>query len=166
MINDNLTTLTTTTTVGNTSSRPQPVQPSTVLLTIKHLQETKSFGSDDIAMRFIKDSLCVIIQYLTIILNTSIVTGIFPISWKHALVVPVHKGGDTSDCSNYRPISLLQILSNILEKIVATQLVKFSETNKLLSNHQHRFRPKLSTDTALIVITNKIYENMDKKRIS
>ena len=107
MTNDNLTTLITITTFRNTSFCPQPVEPSTVLLTIKHLQETKCFGSDDIPVRFKKDSLCVIIYYLTIILNTSIVTGVFPVSWKHALVVPVHKGGDTSDCSNYRPISLL-----------------------------------------------------------
>ncbi len=107
-------------------------------------------------MRFIKDSLCIIIPFLTIILNTSIVTGVFP----------VHKGGDTSDTSSYRPISLLPIFSKILEKIVANQLVKYLESHKQLSKHQHGFRPKLSTETALTVMTNKIYENMDKKQIS
>ena len=99
-------------------------------------------------------------------MNTSIVTGTFPTSWKHALVVPLHKNGDTNDISNYRPISLLPILSKVLEKIVATQLVSYLEANKLLSNNQHGFRPKLSTETALTVITDKIYNNMDNKRIS
>ncbi len=86
--------------------RPQPVDVSTVVLTIKRLQATKSFGSDLISLRFLKDSLCITAHYLTVIINTSIVTGIFPESWKHALVVSLLKNGDVADVSNYRPISL------------------------------------------------------------
>lgn len=146
--------------------RPQPVDTNTVILTIKHLQETKSFGSDNISLRFIKDSLFVIAFYLTFIINTSLVTGTFPTSWKHAIVVPLYKNGDVDDVSNYRPISLLTIFSKLLEKIVANQLSAYLENNGLLSNSQHGFRPKLSTETALTVMTDKIYNNMDKKRIS
>ncbi len=104
--------------------------------------------------------------HLTIIINTSIVTGIFPASWKNAIVTPLHKKGNQDEISNYRPISLLPIFSKILEKINANQLVSFLETNKSLSHTQHGFRPKLSTDTALHFITNKIYDNMDNTRIS
>ena len=150
----------------NTLFRPQPVDVNTVVLTIKHLQNKQSSGSDKISLRFIKDSLTIIAQYLTIILNTSIVTGVVPSSWKHALVVPLHKSGDPSDTSNYRPISLLPVFSKILEKIVADQLVRYLEDNKILSESQHGFRPKLSTTTALTIVTDKIYQNMDKKCIS
>ena len=74
--------------------RPQPIDVNTVILTIKHLNSTKSFGSDNISLRFIKDSLFVTVFYLTHIINTSIVTGIFPDTWKHAVVIPLHKNGD------------------------------------------------------------------------
>ena len=149
-----------------TPFRPEPVDVPTVVLTIKHLQETQSFGSDGISLKFIKDSLCIIAYYLTIIINTSIVTGTFPKPWKHAIVIPLHKGGDPLDKSNYRPISLLPIFSKVLEKIVSTQLVRHLESNKLLSKNQHGFRPKLSTTTALTVVTDQIFKNMDNKRIS
>ncbi len=120
--------------------RPQPVNVSTVVLTIKHLQETQSFGSDGISLPFIKDSLPVTALYLTVITNTSIVTGTFPETWKHALVTPLHMNGDPDDSSNYRPISLLPIFSKVLEKIVATDIVLYLEGNKLLSENQHGFR--------------------------
>ncbi len=148
------------------SVRPQPVDVSTVVLTIKQLHATESFGSDLISLRFIKDSLCITVYYITIIINTFVVTGIFPDSWKHALVVPVYKNGDASDISNYRFISLLPILSKVLEKIVSAQLINYLETNRLLSRNQHGFRPKLNTATALTVVTDKIFENMDSKKVS
>ncbi len=55
----------------NTLFRPQPVDVNTVILAIKHLQEKQSSGSDKISLRFIKDSLTIIAQYLTITINTS-----------------------------------------------------------------------------------------------
>ena len=93
-------------------------------------------------------------------------TGNYPDLWKHPYVVPVFKSGDVENIGNYRPISLLPIISKILEKIVANQLISFLETNKLLVNNQHGFRPNLSTETALLTVTNKIYENIENKKIS
>ncbi len=71
--------------------RPCPVNVETIILTIKSLKETRSVDSDGISMRFIKDALYVIAFYITCIINTSIVTGIFPTSWKHAIVIPIFK---------------------------------------------------------------------------
>ena len=146
--------------------RPQPVDICTVILTIKHLKESKSIGSDGIQLSFIKDSLYVTAIYLTCIINTSIVTGIVPDAWKHAIVVPLHKKDDVNNLSNYRPISILPILSKVLEKIIAKQLFCYLDSNSLLSKTQHGFRPRLSIETALSTICDAIYENMDNKRIS
>ena len=146
--------------------RPQPVDINTLLLTIKSLKTTNSFGSDGIPFRFLIDSLPVTIYYILIIVNTSIVTGVYPDLWKHSYVSPVFKSGDAENIGNYRPISLLPILSKISEKIVANQLTDFLENNKLLAENQHGFRPNLSTETALLTVTNKIYENIENRKIS
>ena len=146
--------------------KPSPVDCDTIILTIKNLKDSKAYGSDGISLRFIRDSLYVILFYITVIVNTSIVTNTFPTLWKYSHAVPVYKSGDKDDVSNYRPISLLPVLSKILEKIIASQLSDFLEANNLISNSQHGFRPKLSTETALLKISDKIYDNMDKKKMS
>ena len=146
--------------------RPQPVDMITLVLTIKSLKSTNSKGSDGITYRFLIDSLPVLQFYILIIVNTSIVTGKYPDPWKHPHIVPIFKSGDADNVANYRPISLLPIISKILEKIVANQLIAFLENNNLISKSQHGFRPHLSTETALLTITNKIYENIELKKIS
>ncbi len=146
--------------------RPQPVDVNTVILTIKHLNITCSVGSDGIPLRFLEDALYVIVFYKTCIINSSLVTGKFPTQWKHANVIPVFKSGDINVVNNFRPISLLPILSKNLEKTVANQLQCYLESKQLLSSSQHGFRLRLSTETALTVITNEIYNNMDQKIIS
>ncbi len=100
--------------------RPEPVGTDTVKLTIKSLKETKAVGCDGILLWFLLDALPVIISYITCIINTSLGTGIFPKAWKHAMVVPIFKNGDCNNVNNYRPISLLPIISKILEKSLPT----------------------------------------------
>ncbi len=146
--------------------RPQPVDVSTVVLTIKRLQATKSVGSELISFRLLKDSLYITTHYLTIIINTFVMTGMFPESWKHAFVVTVVKNGDAADVSNYGLISLLSILSKVLEKIVSAQFVNYLEENNVLSKIQHGIRPRLGTATALTVVTDEIHKNMDIKKVS
>ena len=146
--------------------RPQPVDSDTVVLIIKHLKNSNSYGCDGIPLRFLKDSLAVLIPYLTCIINTSIVTGTFPSLWKQAIVVPIHKTGDENEPHNYRPISILPVVSKILEKVIAYQLTNYLEANKLLSKSQHGFRRHLSTETALLSVVNKLYNNIDNKKIS
>ena len=146
--------------------RPTPIDNKTLVLTISGLKNSNAQGCDKISLRFLKDSLPVTLSYITCIVNTSIVTGVFPTQWKHAIVVPIHKSGDVEDISNFRPISLLPVLSKILEKVISMQLKNYLECNALLSNTQHGFRSNLSTETALLTISKKIYENIDNKKLS
>ena len=55
------------------------------------------------------------------------------------LGIPIFKAGDRYSCDNYRPISLLSTISNILEKIVANSLVNHLELNNLLYENQFGF---------------------------
>ena len=77
---------------------------------------------------------------VTDMFNRALVEGIFPSQWKTARVIPIHKGGDIKDPSNYRPISILPVLSKIFEKHVNSQIHKYLTTNKLLHKLQCGFR--------------------------
>ncbi len=70
--------------------RPQPEDTNIVTLTLRDINKTSCVDSDGIPRKFIKDALCIIVTYITCIVNTSIITGIFPTAFTHALIVPLH----------------------------------------------------------------------------
>ena len=74
----------------------------------------------------------------------------------------VLKGGDRTDCNNYRPITVLPTISKILERAVHQQLYDFLSEYKLLTPNQFGFRSKLSTVTALAHFTDNIPLNLDR----
>ncbi len=143
----------------------QPVGVNCVKLTSKEMNNTNSVGSDNTQLKFIKDLLHAIASYLTCIIKISRVTGECPSLWQHAIVVPLFESGDEDSVYNYRPISLLSILSEVIEKVISKQLMSYLETRNL-SNSQHGFRARLSTEAALTFITNEIYHSMDNRKIS
>ena len=65
-----------------------------------------------------------------------------------------HKSGDPSSALNYRPISLLPLISKILERIIHSRLIIYLQTNRLLSSCQYGFRPCSSTQEALLSVSN------------
>ena len=93
---------------------PQPVQAADVILAISKLKNTKSTGHDQIVLQYIKESLMVTIPNITLIINTSMVTKVFPKPWKHSIIIPIHKSGDIEEPTNFRIINLLPIPSKIL----------------------------------------------------
>ena len=81
--------------------------------------------------KFIKQITPSIITPLTLVINQIFNTGIFPDKLKIAKVVPIFKKGDNTLMNNYRPISLLPVISKVIEKIICTQLSSYFENNKL-----------------------------------
>ena len=96
-----------------------------------------------------------------LIINLSIKSCIFPDDWKIAKVTRVFKEGSKSGPNNYRPISVLPIVSKIIEKIIFNQLYNYLTEYNLLADSQHGFRPMHSTLTALLEATNDWYFNID-----
>ena len=95
------------------------------------------------------------------LINKSIVTGCFPSQLKQAKVLPIYKGGDKSDPSNYRPISILPTISKIFEKHVNKHLMGFLNKHKLLHESQSGFRHKHSCQTALIKLIDSWMKCID-----
>ena len=96
------------------------------------------------------------------IFNLSLRTAIFPDDWKLAKISPIFKDGTKNDCGNYRPISVISTVAKLFEGIVYHQLRSFIAANNILIDQQSGFRPKHSTETALISSTNEWLLNMDK----
>ena len=65
----------------------------------------------------------------------------FPMEWKKANVVSIHKKNDKQCIKNYRPVSLLLICSKIFGRLLFNELYKFFNENDLLSSKQSGFRP-------------------------
>ena len=93
-------------------------------------------------------------------------TNSLPNHWKKAKVTPLHKGGARNDVNSYRSISVLLILSKILEKHVASSLSVFLRDNNLLYELQSAFRSGHSTETALIRLTDQILKNTDNDEVT
>ena len=89
--------------------------------------------------------------------NLGIQTGIFPL--KIARVAAAHKGGNSHDRSNYRPISVLNSLSCLFEKIVYGKVKNFIADNNILTDRQFGFREGRSTEVALHTVVSDIYRN-------
>lgn len=98
------------------------------------------------------------------IINCSIANGTVPEELKVARIVPIHKKGDKTDFANYRPISIVGILSKILEKIIKNQLLEYLERDKIIFDGQYGFRKKLGTEDALIDIINFLHNKRDSKK--
>ena len=115
----------------------------------------KATGLDNVSARLLKETPSEVIYYLTFIINLSITTGIFPNEWKYARVSPIFKDEDKTDPNNYRPISVLPIVSKLIERVVFNQLYTYLNYNNLLTESQSGFRPLFSTETTLLETTNE-----------
>ena len=133
-----------------------------VLKYLKNLDVRKSTGTDDLGPRLLRMSSPIIAESLTYICNLSIKTGSFPERWKEAKVKPLHKGGPSNDPNNFRPISILPVLSKLFEKHVHDGLINFLESYKLLHDTQSGFRRNHSCETALIHMVEKWLKALDK----
>ena len=140
----------------------ESVTSSHVLKCLNEIPKKKSAGLDGIPTFILKDSASYIIRPLLHIINISLSQGRVPSGWKVAKLTPLYKGGSFKDPTNYRPISVLPVLSKVMEKVVFKQVYKYITDNNLLSDNQFGFRPGYSTNTALFTITENIRKKVDQ----
>ena len=95
-------------------------------------------------------------------INLSLIQGIVPDYLKSARVVALFKKNDKNEVGNYRPVSILSIISKVFERVVYDQIQTYLGERKLLYNFQSGFRPRFSIDTCLIYLTDFIKFQMDK----
>ena len=130
------------------------VSKSLVADKIKALKTRKSTGPDNIPPKLLKLAGDAIVPSLLSLFRLSINTSRVFTSWKTARLTPVHKKDDESDCSNYRPISLLSVPSKILESVVNDTIVRHVyQANNLVTDKQWAYRAGFSTELLLTQLT-------------
>ena len=132
---------------------------------IKNLKPKSSTGHDNISSKLLRKVGDIVAYPLSIIINQSLCTGIFPNRLKLAKVIPLYQKDDNKLFGNYRPISLLSSLSKVFEKIVFDQLYDYLITNGLLFERQYGFRKQHSTELVALELTDRIRREMDQNRI-
>ena len=142
---------------GTPSFELNCVGVATTKKAIRSMGSTKAIGVDGLPCAFWKKYCDDLAPFVTLLINTSIMTGTYPTLFKDAIVVPVFKGGrkDREDPASYRPISILPALSKVLETIVVEQFLDYLDENSLLPPAQHGFRRSHSTVTALVKTIQK-----------
>ena len=102
------------------------------------------------------------------ILNKSKSDGIVPDLWKVARVTPLHKSDDKLQVENYRPISVLPVLSKVLERVVHSQLSAHLHQLDFLHQQQYCFWRGHSTEQAIkqLIMNNWVLESMDEGKVT
>ena len=140
----------------------QPTTNEVVSKLLEDINPSKAVGIDNIGGRFLRDGASVLKDPITKLCNLSITLSKFPKECKIAKLKPLFKKGSKLEAKNYRPISLLPLVSKVFEKIIHTQTQSFLDENKILYKLQSGFRKNHSTDTSLSYLNDKILRGFDK----
>ena len=92
--------------------------------------------------------------------------SVFPEKCKTAKLKPLFKKGSSTEPKNYRPISLLPLISKLIEKVIHDQTQEFLVENKILYKYQSGFRGNHSTDSCLSYLNDKILQGFDSGKIT
>ncbi|MCG8078128.1 MAG: reverse transcriptase family protein, partial [Candidatus Thiodiazotropha taylori] len=126
------------------------------------LDSHKSTGPDNIPTRFLKEYADDLAPALTLIFSASVSQGEVPKDWRDANVTPIFKKGDHSDPANYRPISLTSVCSKLIEHILHSQIMTHLDSHRILTDQQHGFRKRRSTESQLILTLHDLAKGLDE----
>ena len=125
-----------------------------ILKILKEFKTNKTTGIDNLARRFLKGGSNILCTHIAKICNLSIKLVYFPD--KVAKIKPLYKKGLKTDPKNFRPISLLPLISKIIERIIHDQTMNFLSDNNVLYKYQSGFRKFHLTDTCLSYLHDKL----------
>ncbi len=135
--------------------------PEEILSLLKCVPIGKASGPDGIDNRILREISNEISAPLSLLFNHSLTLGLFPDSWKEAHVCAVYKKGDPTHVNNYRPISLLNTVEKVFERIVFKHLFNFLQMNNILTPLQSGFIPNDSTVNQLTFLYNTFCHALD-----
>ena len=176
---DKITRLRSTICTSNLSPHILPIKPPPLLTSFApvSINEVKKIilssndatcSLDILPTKLLRSCLDTLLPPITTLMNLCISESTFPSTFKHAIVTPLIKKYNLpqDDLSNYRPISNLNFLSKVLERIILNRLLLHLNSFQAVSRFQSGFRKYHSTETALLRIQNDLLLAMENKRVS
>lgn len=142
-----------------------PATTDEVTKIIDNLDPNTSSGIDGISTKAVKSVKKLIVIPLTKCINDCLNRGVFPDSLKIARVSPILKSGSKFDPCNYRPISVLPVISKIFEKVIYSRLETYLNSKDFFFKKQYGFRPKTNTLSATVDLVTKIKNKIDEKQV-
>lgn len=123
-----------------------------VLHAIKSLKNKKACGLDKILNEMLKYGHSELIQPLSKIFNTILLSGFFPKIWCESIITPIHKAGDITDPNNYRGIAISSNIGKLFTKVLNNRLEEFLAKNKIIAEEQIGFtKGKRPTDHLFVL---------------
>lgn len=141
-----------------------PCQSDEISKIICNLDPDCSAGIDGITTKMIKCINNLVSDQLATCINEHLAKGIFPDALKIAKVTPIHKSGTKTDPNNYRPISVLPVISKIFEKVIYSRLDTYLNSVNFLYKRQYGFRSQSNTLSATADLITATQTNIDQKR--
>ena len=127
-----------------------------VFLILDNLDGKKSFGIDKLHPFLASVGAFQIFRPITYVINLSIEQRTSPDNLKIAKVIPIFKQGSHSLCDNYRPISVLPVLSKVFEKCIYNQLISYFSSQNIITPTQYGFKPGSTTVDCLVDLIEEI----------
>lgn len=141
-----------------------PVDNSEVRSLLMKLKNKRSSGFDQLPSLVLKKCVDEFVDPLAILINQSFAEGTFPDLLKNSIIKPIHKGGDKTNPSNYRPIALLPTISKIFERAMSNRLYSFFEKYNVLDSNQYGFRKDRSTTLAVYKFIQQALAYINEKK--
>ena len=148
----------------NTSMESQPLSINELKDAFFSLKINKSPGHDGVSFNVIKKCFGELCEPLKYLFNLSIVKGIFPDDLKIAKVTPIYKGDNSSNISNYRPISVPPYFSKRLERIMYNRLQKYLKDQNSLYDNIFGFQTGHSAEHPIAQLVDQIYEAFERNK--
>lgn len=154
--------------VNNTQVAPvkfnfKLVNQKCIIDAIKKLKNSNSLDCYNLSNNILKKIIPAIVHPLTIVINSLLSDGHFPEQLKLSRICPIFKKGDRDKPESYRPISIVPILSKVIEIVVFEQIYEFLENNNLFSTSQFGFRSGRSTLDAIDTLVCDVIEAFESR---
>lgn len=134
-----------------------------VLEVLSEMNINSAVGFDEISVKNLISIKQMLLPILVSLINKVFESGEYPDILKVARVVPIHKSGPKNKVENYRPISVISVLSKIIETIIKRRITCFIDKYVKTDKYQYGFQPKSNTLSASIDLINHITTELDKK---
>lgn len=133
---------------------------------IRCSKKKRSAGLDGICADDVWRNLQVLSELLLFIFNGIIESGVIPNAMKRAKVIPLFKKGDSSKPENYRPISVLSFLAQVLERHVLEVMTGFVQKHSILSSSQYGFIPESGTQQLFEELSDFLHDTLEKNQVA